>query len=156
VTTRSDRAYPHRPIVGVGAVIVTDGGVVLVKRRFEPLAGRWSLPGGGVELGETLAQAIAREVLEETSLEVTVGPVIEVVERIHRDPDGRIVYHYVLVDFLCRRTGGALLAASDAGEVAVAGLDGLSEYRIAESTRAVIEKGLAMARDEDVVTPPSP
>ncbi len=78
-------------------------GVVLVKRRFEPLAGEWSLPGGKLEVGETLEAAIAREIVEETGLVVDVGPMVEVLDRIFRDGDGRVRYHYVLVDYVCRR-----------------------------------------------------
>jgi ADP-ribose pyrophosphatase YjhB (NUDIX family) len=110
------RQYPERPIVGVGAVILRDGKVVLIKRRYEPLKGEWSLPGGGVEIGETLEAAVAREMLEETGLEVEVGPVIEVFDRIMRDDDQRVRYHYVLIDYLCWPRGGNLRAGSDVDE----------------------------------------
>ena len=99
---RPSRQYPGQPIVGVGAVIVQDGKVVLVKRRFEPLAGQWSLPGGRLELGETLEAGLAREMLEETGLEVQVGPVVDVFDRILLDPERKVRYHYVLIDYLCR------------------------------------------------------
>ena len=98
------RAYPSRPMVGVGAVILIDGKIVLVKRRHEPLAGQWSLPGGTLELGETLEAGVAREMLEETGLVVDVGPVIEVFDRILLDEERKVRYHFVLVDFLCRRS----------------------------------------------------
>ena len=102
----SSRAYPDRPFVGVGGVIVDQGRVVLIKRRFEPLAGQWSLPGGAVDVGETLVECVAREMLEETGLVVEVGPVVEVFDRIIRDGDGRVQFHYVLVDYVCRPIGG--------------------------------------------------
>ena len=140
-----DRKFPERPIVGVGAVIVSAGRVVLVKRRFEPLAGRWSLPGGVVELGETLTEAAAREAKEETGLDVEVGPLVEAVDRIHRDDDGRVTYHYVLVDYVCRPVGGELCAGSDAGEVALVGVDQLLEYGLQASTAAVIRRGVELA-----------
>ena len=104
--TRPSRQYPGQPIVGVGAVIMQDGKVVLVKRRFEPLAGQWSLPGGRLELGETLEAGLAREMLEETGLEVEVGPVVDVFDRILLDPERKVRYHYVLIDYLCRPIGG--------------------------------------------------
>lgn len=139
------RAYPDRPIVAVGAVIVVDGGIVLVRRKNEPLAGRWSLPGGGVELGESLADCVVREVREETGLEVEVGPIVEVLDRIHKDPQGRIAYHYVLIDYVARPVGGALTPGSDASEVTVAAPGDLERYGIAHTTRDVILKGLALA-----------
>ncbi len=101
-------------------MIVDQGRVVLIKRRFEPLAGHWSLPGGAVDVGETLVECVAREMLEETGLVVEVGPVVEVFDRIVRDGDGRVQFHYVLVDYLCRPTGGALQAGSDVAEAVYA------------------------------------
>ena len=95
------RKYPDRPYVGIGAVIVHEGRVVLVKRRFEPLAGQWSIPGGAVEAGETLEACITREMAEDTGFLVQVGPVVEVLDRITRDEDGRILYHFVLIDYQC-------------------------------------------------------
>jgi 8-oxo-dGTP diphosphatase len=139
------RTYPDRPIVGVGAVIVRDDRVLLVRRANEPLKGEWSLPGGAVEVGETLQAAVAREVLEETGLEVEVGPIVEVLDRIRQDPDGRVRYHFVLIDFLCRPTGGVLACASDAEEVAWAALDALADYGVAESAVAVVRKALTLA-----------
>jgi ADP-ribose pyrophosphatase YjhB (NUDIX family) len=111
-----DRTYPERPYVGVGAVIVGNGKVLIVKRKYEPLAGRWSLPGGAVEVGETLEASVAREILEETGLEVVVGPVVEVLDRITRDEEGRVRYHFVLVDYLCWPVGGELRASSDVAD----------------------------------------
>ncbi|MGC2208940.1 MAG: NUDIX hydrolase, partial [Candidatus Korobacteraceae bacterium] len=95
------RIYPESPIVGVGAVIVREGQVLLVRRANPPLQGEWSLPGGALELGEKLRDGIAREVKEETSLEVEVGPVLDVIDSIFPDGAGRAQYHYVLIDYLC-------------------------------------------------------
>jgi ADP-ribose pyrophosphatase YjhB (NUDIX family) len=120
--------------------------VLLVRRRFEPLAARWSLPGGAIELGETLEAAVAREALEETGLIVAVGPMIEVFDRIQRDADDRVRYHYVLVDYLCRPVGGALAAGSDAAEAVFAAPDALDPYDLTDKARAVIEEGLRLAR----------
>src|SRR5918994_6776712 len=110
------RKYPDRPYVGVGAVIVDSGKVLIVKRKYDPLAGQWSIPGGAVELGETLEASVTREMLEETGLEIEVGPVIEVFDRITRDEQGSVRYHFVLVDYLCWPAGGELLAGSDVAD----------------------------------------
>lgn len=107
------REYPLAPLVGVGAIIVSEGRVLLVQRATEPALGRWSIPGGLIEVGEMLTEAVVREVREETGLEVEPVELVELLDRIHRDGD-RIRYHYVIADYLCRVTGGTLKAASDA------------------------------------------
>ena len=142
------REYPDAPIAGVGAVIVRDEPdgrkrVLLIRRGQEPLKGAWSLPGGAVELGETLEDAICREVLEETGLVVEVVDTVQAFDRISRDDDGRVRYHYVLIDFLCRVTGGSLASATDAVEArwaAAEELDGLTPLTV-----EVIRKALEMA-----------
>ena len=111
------REYPPAPLVGVGAVVVDDAGrVLLVRRGQEPAKGRWSLPGGLLELGEGLTDGVRREVLEETGLEVEAAELIELLDRIHRE-ETRVRYHYVIADFLCRLRGGEARAASDAEAV---------------------------------------
>ena len=110
------REFPQAPLIGVGAVIVDEGRVLLVRRGREPLKGHWSLPGGLVEVGESLQTAVIREVEEETGLLVEPVELIELLDRIHREGD-RIRYHYVIADYLCRVTGGALKATSDADAV---------------------------------------
>jgi ADP-ribose pyrophosphatase len=136
------REYPDRPIVGVGAVIVAENRVLLARRAKPPLMGRWSLPGGVVELGETLRAATEREALEETGLVIKAGEVLEVFDRIIPGADGRTQYHYVLVDFLCQVVRGDLRAGEDAAEVAWAGLDELEKYELEEPAMSVIRKGL--------------
>ena len=136
------RKYPERPIVAVGAVIIDDERVLLIKRANEPSKGEWSLPGGAVEVGESLEAALAREVREETCLDITVGPVVEVLDRIRRDEVDRVVYHYVIVDYLCCRHGGTATCGSDADEVRWAALDDLAVFRLAPSIMAVIEKAV--------------
>jgi 8-oxo-dGTP diphosphatase len=209
------RQYPQRPIVGVGAVILVNAaapvaglpsplpepfGVVLVKRRFEPLAGHWSLPGGMLEIGETLVAGVAREILEETGLVVEVGAVIEVFDRItlddeamsgagamdarpeglHARPEGRayestdagpestpvgptfrsgagaggqavrsgspVRYHYVLIDYLCRPTGGTLRAGSDVSDVAIADPRALAAYGTTPTIESIVSRALEMTR----------
>ena len=130
--------------MGVGAVIVHEGNVVLIKRKFEPLAGQWSLPGGTLELGESLEAGVAREMREETGLEVEVGPVVEVFDRILLDLDGRVRYHFVLIDYLCRPIGGQLVAGSDVADAVLADPTTLSNYRMTPKAVSVIERALAM------------
>ena len=143
----SDRRYPERPYVGIGGIIVHEGRVVLVKRRFEPLAGQWSIPGGAVEVGETLEACLVREMSEETGFVVEVGPVVEVLDRITRDEEGRVLYHFVLIDYLCWPIGGELRAGSDVAEAALAEPSELAQYQLTEKATAVIERALEMARD---------
>jgi ADP-ribose pyrophosphatase YjhB (NUDIX family) len=141
------RQYPERPIVGVGAVIVHGDGVVLIRRRYEPLKGHWSLPGGGVEVGETLEEAVAREMLEETGLQVEVGPVIEVFDRITRDDDRRVRYHYVLIDYLCWPIGGELRAGGDVDDAVLADPADLAAYGLTQKAAAVIARALELHRE---------
>jgi 8-oxo-dGTP diphosphatase len=110
------REYPVAPLVGVGAVIVHEGRVLLVQRGHEPLKGRWSIPGGLIEIGEMLHEAVVREVREETGLEIEPVELVELIDRIHREGD-RVRYHYVIADYLCRVVGGTLKAADDADAV---------------------------------------
>lgn len=143
----SDRKYPDRPYVGIGGIIVHEGRVVLVKRRFEPLAGQWSIPGGAVETGETLEACLIREMAEETGFVIEVGPVVEVLDRITRDDEGKVLYHFVLIDYLCWPIGGELRAGSDVAEAVLAEPSELAQYQLTEKALAVIERALEMARD---------
>jgi mutator protein MutT len=138
------RKYPDRPYVGVGAVIVQDGKVLIVKRKYDPLAGQWSLPGGGVELGETLEDSVVREMLEETGLEIEVGPVIEVFDRITRDSNGDVRYHFVLVDYLCWPVAGELRASSDAEDARFVDPADLAQYNLTPKASQVIERALEL------------
>jgi mutator protein MutT len=141
------REFPDRPIVGVGAIVLNDRGeVLLAKRGHAPLKGEWSIPGGGVEIGETLEGALVRELLEETGVAITVGPVVEVLDRIERSADGRVAYHFVIIDYLCHASDDPLVRGSDAEDVQWVGVDRLAEYRVRENAVAVILKAVEMNR----------
>ena len=138
--------YPETPLVGVGAVILDQGRVALVKRRFPPLAGEWSIPGGRLEIGETLREGIIREVREETGLTVEPAELLGVYDRLLRDEAGRILYHYVLIDFLCRRLAGELQAGGDADDARWFSQEEIGKTSLLEDTAEVIRLGLEKAR----------
>lgn len=144
------REYPEHPLVGVGAIIVDKDSrqVLLVKRGREPAQGRWSLPGGLVDVGETLTEALRREIREETGLEVTVGPHVETIERIIYDENGKVRFHYVLVDYLCIVEADEPLAASDAEEARWFEIGRLEDLEMTEATHEVIAKALVIASQE--------
>jgi 8-oxo-dGTP diphosphatase len=139
------REYPNTPLVGVGAIIIENGRVVLVKRGHAPLVGEWSIPGGVLEVGEMLREAAVREAREETGLRVEVDELLGVYDRVMRDADGRTLYHYVLIDFLCRRVGGELQAAGDADEARWFAWEEAGKLSLAEDTAEVIRKGFEKA-----------
>jgi len=126
---------------------VHEGRVLLVKRAHEPLAGHWSLPGGAVEVGETLEGCLVREMVEETGLVVRVGPVVEVLDRITHDEQGRVLYHFVLVDYLCWPVGGELRPGSDVAEVVFADPHGLAAFDLTAAAAAVVERAMLLARE---------
>ena len=140
------REYPNSPLVGVGAVVVHDDRVLLIKRGRSPMQGEWSIPGGKLELGETLRHAVRREVQEETNLQIEAGDLLGVFDRITADPSGEIAYHYVLVDFLCRVNAGALQAGSDAEAARWFTGEEISALQLPEDTLAVIRAGLDRVR----------
>jgi ADP-ribose pyrophosphatase YjhB (NUDIX family) len=139
-----DRRYPVRPVLGVGALIFEDrdpaGRILLVQRGKEPLRGWWSLPGGAVETGERLKDAIRREVLEETNLIVEPVEVAEIFERLMQDETGRAEYHYVLIDYYCRIVAGEPCAGSDSAAVAWVRRSDLPMLPLTEGTLEVIER----------------
>ena len=138
------REYPDRPVVGVGGVVVRAGAVLLVERAAEPLKGRWTLPGGVVELGETLEAALVRELREETGLEVRVLELVEALDRITPDDAQRVRYHYILLDYLCESVAGEARAGSDVAAVAWVQPEEFVAYDVPERTRQVIQQGLAL------------
>jgi 8-oxo-dGTP diphosphatase len=141
-----NREYPETPLVGVGAVILDQGRVVLVKRKFPPLAGEWSIPGGRLETGETLHQGVIREAREETGLTVEPAELLGVYDRLLRDDAGRVLYHYVLIDFLCRRIAGEIHAGGDADDARWFSQEELRKISLVEDTAEVIRLGFEKAR----------
>jgi 8-oxo-dGTP diphosphatase len=149
----SSREYPERPLVGVGGVIIHDGRTLLIRRGSEPLLGEWSIPGGTLELGETLEEGVARELLEETGLEVRVLELIEVFDRIYvestageQEPKKRPRFHYVIVDYLCEWLRGEPRSGSDVTDVAFAREDELHIYKLTETATRILRKAFAMDR----------
>jgi len=135
------REFPEHPIIGVGAIIIQEARVLLVKRAHPPIQGQWSIPGGALEIGELVREAAVREAREETGLIVEPGELLGVFDRVLRDPEQCVQYHYVLIDFLCKALGGELRAASDAAEVRWFTREELPALNLAEDTHAVILKG---------------
>ena len=136
-----NREYPDRPVVGVsGVVVLRGGGIVLVQRRHPPLEGQWSLPGGVLDLGESMVEGLVREVREETGLVVVPGPLIDVIEHVERDADGRVRYHYIVVDYVCRGGTAVPKAADDVMAVAVASPAEFGSYQLASRTIDVIQR----------------
>jgi ADP-ribose pyrophosphatase YjhB (NUDIX family) len=141
------REYPEMPFVGVGAVIVQDGRVLLIRRGQPPLLGEWSLPGGVLECGETLREATVRETREETGLDVKTVDMLGVYERVIRSDDGRVRYHYVLIDFLCRPVAGELKSGSDAREARWFTTQEFPGANLSADTLEVIHRGLRFRQD---------
>ena len=135
------REFPELPLVGVGAIVIDGDRVLLVKRAHPPIQGQWSIPGGVLEVGELVREAAVREAREETGLIVEPGDLLGVYDRVLRNAEQRVQYHYVLIDFLCRPVGGTLQAASDAAEVRWFTRAELPALKLAEDTQDVIEKG---------------
>lgn len=138
-----ERRYPARPIPGVGALIIDHDRILLVERGREPLKGYWSLPGGAVETGERLEEALRREVREETGLEIAIIRMIEVFERIMPGDNGATEYHYILLDYICRPTGGTLCASDDASRAEWFTEDEVAGLKITEGTPGVISRAFA-------------
>ena len=138
------REFPEVPLVGVGAIIIENAHVLLVKRAHPPLQAQWSIPGGVLEIGELVREAAIREAREETGLIVESADLLGVYDRVLRNAEQRVQYHYVLIDFLCRRVGGELQAASDATEVRWFTGEELPALNLAEDTLDVIRKGFAI------------
>jgi ADP-ribose pyrophosphatase YjhB (NUDIX family) len=136
-------------MVGVGGVVILKGRALLIRRGGPPLEGQWSIPGGMLEVGETLIEGVRRELSEETGVEVEVGKLIEVFERINLDGAGKIRYHFVVLDYLCEAVRGEARAGSDVTDVAWAAASELGSYSLTETATRVILSAFAMARERD-------
>lgn len=146
----SSRRYPERPLVGVGGVVIKDGQVLLVRRGRPPAKGQWSIPGGLVHVGEALAAALERELAEETGLKIRVGPLVYVMERVVPDGQGRIAYHYVVLDYLCDWLSGQPRPSSDADAAGWFDLDDLDRLGLNPETAQVIVEAASLARKTDL------
>jgi 8-oxo-dGTP diphosphatase len=140
------REYPDRPLVGVGGVVIAGGRTLLIRRGSAPLQGQWSIPGGMLELSESIAEGVRRELAEETGLEVRVGDLIEVFERIVPGEEGRTRYHFVILDYLCDMISGVARAGSDVTDVAWAREDELERYSLTAIATRVIKRAFEMAQ----------
>src|SRR5690349_6913040 len=143
------REYPERPIIGVGGVVISDSRVLLARRGGLPLQGQWSIPGGTLEVGETLIEGVQRELAEETGIEVRVRTLIEVFERIDRDSSGKLQYHFVVLDYLCEAVRGTARAGSDVTEVSWAAPAELERYALTEIAGRVIRKAFELSGEGD-------
>jgi mutator protein MutT len=146
-------SVPERPVVGVGAVIFEGDRVLLVRRGQAPMKGSWNIPGGRVELGETLEAALAREMLEETGVEIDIGPVVEVLDRMQTGENGQIEYHYVIIDYLCTARSDAVVAGSDADAAEWVALSALEARGVASKAIEVIQKAWRMQAEVTASAP---
>jgi ADP-ribose pyrophosphatase YjhB (NUDIX family) len=145
------RRYPDRPIMAVGAIVVRSGRVLLARRGKEPSYGLWSVPGGAVRLGERLEAAAAREIREECGVEIELTDVIEVIERLHWDGEGRVQYHYIIVDYLARWVAGDLKPSEEVLEARWVDPEDFPEYQMTAGTADVIQKMLAAGRRAEII-----
>jgi 8-oxo-dGTP diphosphatase len=142
----SPREYPEWPLVGVGGVVIAKGQTLLIRRGNAPLEGQWSIPGGMLELGESIIEGVRRELAEETGIEVRVLELIEVFERVIPGDGGRTRYHFVILDYLCEMVSGEAKAASDVTDVAWASEEELEKYELTAIATRVIKRAFDMAR----------
>ena len=142
------REYCNFPILSAGGVIIINDEVLIIKRKTEPDAGKWTIPGGAINVGEKIKDGLKREIFEETGLEVEVGNLLDIAEKIFKDSKGKIIYHYVILDYLCKYISGSMKASSDAEELMLVKMCDLDKMELVNGTRRVIEKAFDLAKAE--------
>ena len=142
------REYCNFPILSAGGVIIIDDEVLIIKRKTEPDAGKWTIPGGAINVGEKIKDGLKREIFEETGLEVEVGNLLDIAEKIFKDSKGKIIYHYVILDYLCKYISGSMRASSNAEELMLVKMCDLDKIELVNGMRRVIEKAFDLAKAE--------
>lgn len=142
------REYHNFPILSAGGIIIIDDKVVIIKRKTEPDSGKWSIPGGAINVGEKIRDGLRREIFEETALKVKVGNLIDIAEKIFKDNEGKIIYHYVILDYICKYISGSMKASSDAEELMLVKMDDLDKFELVNGTMRVIEKTFDLVKQE--------
>jgi len=142
------REYHNFPILSAGGIIIIDDKVVIIKRKTEPDSGKWTIPGGAINVGEKIRDGLRREVFEETALKVKVGNLIDIAEKIFKDNEGKIIYHYVILDYICKYISGSMKASSDAEELMLVKMDDLDKFELVNGTMRVIEKTFDLVKQE--------
>ena len=134
------RKYPNLPVISAAGIILIDDKVLIIKRKSEPNRGKWSIPGGVINLGERIEEGLKREVFEETGINVEVKNLIEIVEKVFNDDNGNIIYHYVILDYLCQYISGEAKVSSDAEDLMMVYLDELGKFNMVDGMKEIIEK----------------
>jgi len=142
------REYYKFPILSAGGVIIVEDKVVIIKRKTEPDSGKWTIPGGAINVGEKIRNGLRREIFEETALEVEVGNLIDIAEKIFKDNEGKIIYHYVILDYICKYISGSMKASSDAEELMLVKINDLDKFELVNGTMKVIEKAFDLVKQE--------
>lgn len=138
------------PIISAGGVIVIDGKILMIKRKNEPESGKWTVPGGAINIGERIKDGLKREIYEETGLYVDVKKLLDVMEKIVKDNQGKIKYHYVIADYLCEYVSGDIKASSDALEVRLISPDDIDKFELCDGTKVIVEMALNYIKKESV------
>ena len=140
------RKYPNFPVISAGGIILIDDKVLIIKRKSEPNKGKWSIPGGVIKLGEKIEEGLKREVFEETGLTVEINNLIDIIEKVFKDDNGRIIYHYVILDYLCQCVSGEIRVSSDAEDFMMVGMDELNEFDMVDGMKEVLQKAYDLSR----------